>query len=294
MNNFISFKNPIKKVAAIHDLSGFGRSALSVVIPILSTMKLQVCSLPTAVLSSETSGFEEYSFIDLTEYMVSHIEHWKKIYLEFDCIYSGFLGSPKQVEIIKNFIKDFKKEKTIVVVDPVMGDNGDLYSSVRSNMIEEMRKLIESANIITPNYTEACFLLGEKYDKTNDEKEIKAKLVKLSNLGPEIVVITSVPVSEKVTSVVAYNKITKKFWKVECDYIPVNFPGTGDSFTSVLTGSILNGESLPVALDKAVQFINNAIKESIGFDYDYREGVLLEKILSNLKYPVLFSNYKNF
>jgi len=293
----IYMRSPIKKVAAIHDLSGFGRAALTTIIPILSSMGIQVCPLPTAVLSSNTGWFREFSFVDLTDSMEDYIEHWKKIKIEFDCIYSGFLGSAKQVDIIIAFIKEFKTSSNIVVVDPVMGDNGKLYPTINKNIVEKMKDLVKKADIIMPNLTEAAFLLDESYTKTLsviNEGKIKEMLEKLSDMGPEIVIITSVPdyhIQDNI-DVFAYDKKNNKFWKVGCKHIQVEFPGTGDTFASVVIGSLLNGDSLPVAIDKSVQFITLGLRESFGFTYPHREGILLEKILDYLKMPVINSNYE--
>ncbi|WP_053955471.1 pyridoxamine kinase [Inediibacterium massiliense] len=284
---------PVKRVAAIHDLSGFGRSSLSVIIPILSTMKVQVCPVPTAVLSTHTGGFEGYSFVDLTDTMEDYIQHWKKLDIDFDCIYSGFLGSPKQIDIVSRFIDLFGNKENLKVIDPVMGDNGQLYSTMNEEMIDKMKKLIKKADIITPNFTEAAYLLDESYDTKMSEEMIKNWLVRLADMGPKIVIITSVPEKEcKNTSVIAYDREGKKFWKVSCLYIPAHFPGTGDTFTSVLVGSLLQGDSLPVAMDRSVQFIISAIRASYGFDYPEREGILLERVLENLKLPVLVNSYE--
>lgn len=287
----------IKKVAAIHDLSGFGRASLTTVIPILSTMGIQVCPVPTAILSTHTSNFTGYSFIDLTDYMEEHIAHWKKLNLEFDCIYSGFLGSPRQIKIVSDFVDHFGHKDNLVVVDPVMGDNGSLYGTMGEEMIVEMRKLVSKADIITPNFTEAAFLLGEKYKETTTEEEVKDWLVRISEMGPKIVIITSVPDEkinefEKNMSVIAYNREDDVFWKVSCKYIPVSYPGTGDAYTSVLIGSLLQGDSLPVAIDRAMQFVTQCIKASYGFKYPSREGVLLERNLNTLNIPILFGAYE--
>jgi len=282
----------VKRVAAIHDLSGFGRASLTVVIPIISSMNHQVCPMPTAVLSTHTGGFKDYSFVDLTESMVSFAEHWKKLNLEFDCIYSGFLGSPKQIDIIEKFIEDMKKEYTLTVIDPVLGDNGRLYETMCDDMVRKMRGLIKKADVITPNYTEAVLLLGEEYSQEISEDKIKDWLKRLSDMGPKIVIITSVPHKNNMTDVIAYNREDGRFWKVSCVYIPAHFPGTGDMFTSVIVGSMLKGDSLPMALDRGVQFITAAIRASYGFVYPEREGVLLEKVLDNLKLPVLNSSYE--
>jgi len=284
---------PVSKVAAIHDLSGFGRSSLSVVIPILSTMGVQVCSLPTAVLSTHTD-YEGYKFIDLTDSMEDFIKHWQSLKIQFDCIYSGFLGSARQIKIISDFIERFSYSNPLVVIDPVMGDDGELYSTMDMQMVEKMRELIKKADIITPNFTEAAYLLGEKYELKVPEEKIKKWLIRLSEMGPKTVIITSVPAAqgEKKTSVIAYNREDGRFWKVSCVYIPAHYPGTGDAFTSVIVGSLLQGDSLPIALDRGVQFITAAIRASYGSKYPVKEGVLLERVLGNLNMPVLSSTYE--
>lgn len=285
---------PVKRVAAIHDLSGFGRASLTMIIPILSNMGIQVCPMPTAILSTHTSGFPGYSFVDLTDTMVEYKNHWKQMELSFECIYTGFLGSPKQIDIVSEFIDDFSTKDNLVLVDPVMGDNGKLYETMNSEMVENMRRLIGKADIITPNFTEAAYLLDRNYDLTICEEDIKKWLVELSDMGPNIVIMTSVPEAKdsKNTSVIAYDRKSNKFWKANCKYIPIHFPGTGDGFASVVVGSLLQGDSLPVALDRGVQFISSCIRASYGFDYPTREGVLLEKVLPSLNMPVMVSSYE--
>ena len=287
----------VKKVAAIHDLSGYGRASLTTIIPILSNMKVQVCPVPTAMLSTHTGGFEGYSFIDLTDYMQEHINHWKKLELEFDCIYSGFLGSPKQIEIVADFIDFFGKKAKFTVVDPVMGDNGKLYSTMGNEMVVGMRKLIKNADIITPNFTEVIYLLGKEYKENITLDEVKEYLKELANMGPKIVIATSVPDEEsnkldRKTSVVAYDRENDVFWRVSCRYIPASYPGTGDAYTSVVIGSLLQGDSLPIAIERGVQFITQCIMASYGFKYPKKEGVLLEKMLDVLKMPMIATNYE--
>jgi len=287
-------KNPVKRVAAIHDLSGFGRASLTAIIPILSSMGIQVCPFPTAILSTHTGGFEEFTFIDLTDTMESYFNHWKKEQIEFDCIYSGFLGSPKQIDIISEFISDFKRVDNLVVIDPVMGDNGSLYQTMDHEMVMKMKDLIKNADIITPNFTEAALLLDKPFSRFIKESEIKEWLAELADMGPDIVIITSVIDESQPdnTNVIAFDKSNNKYWKVSCKYIPAFFPGTGDAFTSVLIGSLLQGDSLPIALDRSVNFITSAIRASYGFTYPQREGVLIEKVLDTLKLPVLSSSYE--
>lgn len=289
--------NIVKKVAAIHDLSGYGRSSLTSIIPILSSMKLQVCPVPTAVLSTHTGGFEGFSFLDLTDYMEEHIAHWKKLGLEFDCIYSGFLGSPRQIKIVADFVDFFGHKNNLTVIDPVLGDNGRLYGTMGKEMVEEMKKLIGKADIITPNFTEVTFLLDKEYKKEISEAEIKQWLIELAAMGPKIVIATSVPdedshSTDRKTNVVAYDRENDVFWKVSCKYIPASYPGTGDAYTSVVIGSLLQGDSLPIAIERGVQFITQCILASYGFKYPNREGVLLERMLDVLKMPTISNSYE--
>ena len=286
----------VPRVAAVHDLSGFGRVSLTMIIPILSTMGIQVCPLPTAVLSTHTGGFETYKFIDLTDHLEEYIKHWYTLGIEFDCIYTGFLGSPRQIDIISRFINDFNQKDQLVVIDPVLGDNGELYKSIDMRMVDKMRRFIGMANIITPNFTEAAYILGKAYTKTINDNDIKEWLILLSEMGPKIVIITSVPdsMSDNDTYAISYNKEDGRFWKVKCSYIPAYFPGTGDGFTSVVVGSLLSGDSLPMALDRAAQFILSAIRASYGYQYPQRNGVLLEKVLGNLNLPVVTSTCEIF
>ncbi|KHD34451.1 pyridoxamine kinase [Clostridium acetobutylicum] len=284
----------VKRVAAIHDLSGFGRASLTAIIPIMSYMGIQVCPMPTAVLSTHTTDFHEYSFVDLTDSMQDFMNHWKKINLEFDAIYTGFLGSPRQVKIISDFVKEFSSDSTLVLIDPVMGDEGELYQTMNSEMVKSMRELIKSADIITPNFTEAAYLLDKDYNLELNEETIKEWILELANMGPDIVIMTSVPENKdkNTISVIAYEKKLNKFWKITSEYIPVSYPGTGDSFASAILGRILKGDNLPQAVGRGMQFITSAIKESYGFDYPTREGILIEKSLEVLNLPFMNGNYK--
>ena len=284
----------IQRVAAIHDLSGFGGGSLSAVIPILSAMGIQVCSLPTAILSTHTGGFTKFHFRDLTSDMRCIVDHWRRLALSFDGIYSGFLGSSEQIEIVSDFIRTFRKESTLVVVDPVLGDDGKLYDTMGACMVDGMRSLVASADIITPNITEAALLLGMSGPTTvSGTEEIKAWARALGDLGPKCVIITSVPEEHgRGTSVVAFDKGTGRFWKVACPYIPACYPGTGDIFASVITGSLLQGDSLPLSLDRAVQFVSMAIRATFGHNFPEREGVFLERVLPSLNAPVSMSSFE--
>lgn len=287
--------NLVKRVAAIHDMSGVGRVSLTAVIPVLSAMGIQTCPLPTAILSSHTQ-YPHFSFIDLTDNMVSMINEWKALDLRFDAIYSGYLGSTRQIEILENFLKDFRREDTLVVVDPVLGDNGKLYATFDETMIKGMRQLVRSADVITPNLTEAFALLDRPYKTELTTDELKATLRDLAKMGPKTVIITSVPIEgdEQHTSVCAYDTETDRFWRVICQYMPAHYPGTGDTFTSVLTGALLQGDSLPMAIDRAAQFILQGIRATFGYKYDNRDGILLERVLPALEDTRKTSTYEWF
>lgn len=286
---------PVKKIAAIHDLSGYGRASLTTIIPILSSMELQVCPFPTAVLSSHTA-YEGFTFVDLTDTMTDYMNHWKNMDIDFDCIYSGFLGSAKQVDIILEFIDYFKKNNPLVVVDPVMGDSGVLYTTITQEIVKEMKLLVSKADIITPNFTEARTLLDLEYVDEVSIAEIKEMLIDLANLGPNTVIITSAPNSSNpdIINIYAYDKANDKFWNIQNEKIPVNYPGTGDAFTSALIGSLLKGDSLPMAIERSSQFIFLGIKESYGFNYPKKDGILLERSLKSLGLPLTTSSYKEF
>ncbi len=274
--------NIIPKIAAVHDISGVGRCGLSVILPVLSAMDMQACPVPTAVLSTHTGGYFGYSFVDLTDTMEKYFNHWKKENIDIDCLYTGFLGSKEQIDIILKFIDDFKMNEKLIVVDPVFADDGEIYQSFDMSIAEEMKKLIKKAHIITPNITEAEFLLGETLKESYTAEEIKEKLKKLCELGPKVCVITSVPMGKSICAV-AYEKQDGRSWRVECEYVPAKYPGTGDIFTSVLSGALMQGDSLPVSMERAVTFVGSAIRATFGHRTEIREGVAFEKVLHSLR-----------
>ena len=286
-------RNIVPKIAAIQDLSGYGRCSLTVILPILACMGMQVCPVPTAVLSTHTGGFDTPVFEDLTGMLDSYIEHWKKLGLEFDCIYSGFLGNEEQIDKVLGFFSHFKKDKdTLIVVDPVMGDHGELYKTYNEIMQEKMKILVGQADVITPNWTEACFLLGKPYHlEGHSKEEIKEILRILGEMGPKVVVITGVVTDENKKVNVAYDKIRDIYWMVPFEEIPVSYPGTGDTFTSVLVGGLLKGDSLPIAISRATQFVEIAVRTTYGYGCDTREGILLEKVLTHLTTAFVPTDY---
>ena len=195
--------------------------------------------------------------------------------------------------IVSDFFEHFKNDQNFILVDPVLGDHGELYSSMTPDMVEGMRKLCSQAKVITPNLTEAAFLLGH-----NPQQEISVETAiqwckQLSELGPEHVIITSAPVSNaENVATLAYNRLDQRTWRVLCDYIPASYPGTGDAFASVITGCMLNGDSLPEALDRAVHFINMGIKATFGYAHNPLDGMNQEKVLHYLNEPLPYYKYE--
>lgn len=279
------------RILAIHDLSGFGRCSLTVIIPVLSAMGMQVCPVPTAVLSSHTGGLGEVELRDLTDYLAPTLQHYKKLELDFECIYSGFLGSSQQIDHCLEFFKSYPD--ALAVVDPVMGDHGRAYRTVTPEMRARMHELVSVADLITPNLTEACMLLNEAYDPVPlTVEQAKSKLVRLSKLGPKQVVITGVELASFETICnIGYDARRGAFWCVTCDYVPVSYPGTGDLFAAVLTGALLQGDSLPMAMERATRFAQTAIKTTYSYGEDTRYGVMLEPILSRLSQREITAGY---
>ena len=268
------------KVAAIHDLSGVGRCSLSVILPTMSAQGIQVCPVPTAILSAHTGGFGDVVLRDLTDYISPALEHYKRLDYKFDCVYSGFLASTEQIDHCLEFFEYYKN--ALKVVDPVMADNGKPYKTCTSELCSRMGELAAIADIITPNITEAAMLLGENPLQPDVAmQKIKSYLVRLSEMGPKIVVITSV-FSDGRTYNVGYDRDHSKFWRIPFNLINAHYPGTGDVFASVLTGSILRGDSLPIAMNRATAFLERAIKTTYSYSTDSREGIMLESCLDFL------------
>ncbi len=307
--------SPVPKVAAIHDLSGFGRASLTIAIPTLSAMGIQVCPLPTAVLSSQTSGIDDYTFFDLTDQIAPMMDHWKRLNLCFDSVYSGFLGSARQVELVERCHNELLQADGIFIVDPVLGDEGEYYMEQMSEITEGMKHLVALADVVTPNLTECCLLLGEEYKTNVSDEELKDYLMRLAQLRPsesaqrkgtkqsldrrpfpKTVLITSAPCqsAEKTSSkdftgkeddfvrVVAYESASESFWQVKTPKINAFYPGTGDTFTSVFLGSLLKKDSVPLAMSRAAHFVYQAILLTHGYHLPSYEGIMLEKMLPNL------------
>lgn len=274
----------MKKIAAIHDLSCFGRCALTVIIPLLSAMGHQTVPIPTALLSTHTGGFEQPYFRDLTDDMTPIARHLEQVGVRFDAIYSGFLGSARQIEVVQDIIRRFGGRGP-VLVDPVMGDDGKLYSTYTDELVRGMAELCRSADIITPNLTEAHFLTGlDVPDSIPDQSAAIALSLELchsmrESLGVGNIVITGIHFGDRVGNAVMVGREVRLISKPR---LGRSFPGTGEVFTSTLLGEMLRGKSLFEAAEAAQDFTYQVIKHSQSSPGATRDGVLLEECLSHL------------
>lgn len=269
-----------RRIAVINDMSGFGRCSITVALPIISAMKIQCCPLPTAVLSAHT-GFPNFFIKDFTPYMNAYMEHWKAQKLEFDGIATGFLGSKEQISEVIRFFEIFKDKNNLVLVDPVMGDYGKLYSSYTDEMCNEMKRLVPYADILTPNLTEACRLLDISYEEADVSFEGLLKICeKLDKMGPDKIVITGLQINSKISNFI-YER-GKEPQIIEVGKIGEDRSGTGDVFSAVLFGDIINGKDFYSAAKKAVDFITKTIKFTNEIETPENYGLCFEEFLTEL------------
>lgn len=269
------------RVAAIHDLSGFGRCSLTVVMPILSAMGVQCCPLPTAFLSTHTGGFTGFTFMDMTEEMPKVAAHWASLSIRFQGIYSGFLGSARQIDIVEEFIRHFRGEDTVVIVDPVMGDDGKIYQTYTPEMCAGMVRLAEAADVITPNLTEASLLLGGG-GTLPENADFRQVTEALSRGGHRSVVLTGVSEKSGFTGAMCFDARTGLTQAVQTRFVAHPMHGTGDVFASVLTGGLVRGEELFPAARKAAEFVRSCAERTAAEDLPLREGVDFEPLLGKL------------
>lgn len=272
------------RVAAVHDLSGFGRCSLSIVMPTLSAMGVQCCPVPTAYLSTHTGGFTGNTFLDLTDQMAPVTEHWKREGVTFDAVYTGFMGSPEQMKLTADLIRTFKGEKTVVVIDPVMGDHGKPYRTYTAEMCAAMGALAAHADVLTPNRTEAAILLGVPYEdlRLDTEADCRRWARELSLGGKRSVVLTGVSLEKDSVGAVCYDRETDEISFVSAKRVDEQFHGTGDLFASVLTGALVQGRSLADAAQMAADFVSLTAAHTAAQDIPKREGVDFEPLLWHL------------
>lgn len=270
-----------KRLAAIHDISGFGKCSLTVALPVLSCAGFEVTALPTAVLSTHTAVPGQISCRDLTDDMPSFLRHWADLKLTFDSIYSGYLGSERQIDTVCRFIDRFRSDSTLVVVDPAMADNGKMYSLFDRSFAKKMLPLCKKADIIVPNMTEALFLLGKEYVHSPYTKEfIEDLLLELEQVTCQKIVLTGVCLDD--TSVGAACLENSVISYVFAEKVNGVYHGTGDVFASALTAALLKEKDLTTAADIAVNFTVDSIKRTAAGATDHRYGVDFERGLPKL------------
>ena len=270
---------PPKRIAAINDLSGASRCSLTTALPIISSMGINCCVMPTAILSNHT-GYSTYFFEDCTSQMSEFSKKWKELDLKFDCIYSGFLGSESQIETVEKFVSDFKDENTLIVVDPVMGDNGEIYTTYTEALCDEMKRLVAMADIVTPNITEACSLSGYGYfGETADEDKLTDICKRICDLGAKSVVLTGCKGKKSISNFVYDGKNTSMY---SSELVPKYYTGTGDVFASLIAGLATKGFSVFEATEFATDFVHKITTYSYEIDMDINEGVAYEGFLGLL------------
>ncbi len=281
----------MKKVAVIQDLSSFGKCSLTAAIPVLSVMGVQACPLPTAVLSAQT-GYPSFFYEDFTSKMKYFIEEWRKLNASFDGIYTGFVTGEEQIQNIFQFLDTFQTKETLLLVDPVMGDTGEVYKLFTDKLLVRMKELVKRADVITPNVTECCLLTGLSYEKLHSYSSEKDYIKAVEEAGSMLqqetgaqVIITGVnPPSASPDKQVIGNMYldgSKTFYQ-HVSYNGKSYSGTGDLFSSVIMGSMMRGEDLEKAVQLAVAFLSEAILDSSSEHIPAVEGVNFEKYLRML------------
>ena len=271
---------PAPRIAAIHDLSCFGRCSLTIALPVLSAMGCQCCPLPTALLSAHT-GISGFTFLDTTGEMRRISAHWSQLSLHFQAIYTGFLGSAPQINLVEDFLRRFHAPDTLLVMDPVMGDHGTPYKTCTPALRQGLRELVAQADVITPNLTEAAILLDIPYheSQTADASELVRAL---SLQGQRSVVLTGYAAAPGQVGALCYDRDTRQVEAVQTDRVPQDFPGTGDLFASVLTGALTRGAPLLQAARTAVDFVGSCVARSVAEGAGEAEGVDFEPLLRQL------------
>lgn len=276
------------KIAVINDLSGMGRCSLTASIPILNAIGHQVYPVPTAILSNQT-GYEKFSFFDFTDFMDEYIENWKNLGVKFDCIYSGFLSNEKQTEKILYLKENCGTEDTLLIVDPVMGDGGKLYSTFDKLLCDKVKILAKRADVVTPNFTEACLIADVNFNdfcnKLNDDnfyQSFYGLAQKVADVTESAVVITGIERDEGLHYV--YNFILSdngKFFTKNRMY-GGHYSGTGDIMASIVAGELCKGKKLHESVRIAADFLEIAVKDAFHHSINKNDGVNFEKFLYRL------------
>ena len=268
-----------KKILTIQDISCVGQCSLTVALPIISACGVEACVLPSAVLSTHTGGFTGYTFRDLTEDMPGIKEHWKKENIKFDAVYTGYLGSRKQIAYVAEFFEETGTENCLKIVDPAMADNGKLYYGFDMEFVECMKGLCGKADYILPNITEACFLTGVEYKTEYDRAYVDLLIQKLIALGCKNVIFTGVSYEEGRTGVVVYEN--GKYAYYEHEKLPNSCHGTGDIYASSFTGALMRGKTAYEAAKIAADYVVECIEYTATLD-NHWYGAAFEPVIGKL------------
>ena len=275
----------MKRVLTIQDISCLGKCSLTVALPLISCMGIETVILPTALLSTHTM-FKEFTCKDLSDQIIPIVSHWKKNEVKFDAIYTGYLGTEEEIDVVKEIIKEFKSDDTIIFIDPVMGDNGKLYPAFDKSYARKNASLCAAGDVIVPNITEACLMTGTEYRTDYDEKYIKDLLNKLIGLGTRTAVLTGVSLSDGKTGVMGYDSTAGNYFSYQNDRVNASYHGTGDIFASVTIGAIENGlnwhDAFKLAADYTAKTIrvtlDNPKKPWYGVDFEKTIPYLLDQL----------------
>ena len=268
----------MKRIMTIQDISCVGKCSLTVALPIISAAGVEAGVLPTAVLSTHTM-FPSFTFHDLTSQIEPIADEFKKQGIDFDAIYTGYLGSFEQLSLVEKFICDFKREDTLVVIDPVMADNGKLYGGFTEEFVKSMAKLCGKADVIVPNLTEASFMLGIPYTPDYDEEHIKEVLKRLTELGCPKAAMTGISLTPDKIGVYYYDSVADEYYSYFNEKLPVSFHGTGDIYASSFLGAVMRGISIEASLKVAVDYTLKCMKETLADENHRFYGVNFETAL---------------
>lgn len=280
----------MKRIITIQDISCVGKCSLTVALPIISAAGVESAILPTAVLSTHTA-FSKFTFCDLTNEIAPISKVWGELGIDFDAIYTGYLGSFEQLELVDNFISDFKKDNTFVIIDPVMADHGALYKGFTKEFAAAMAKLTAKADLVVPNITEAAFMLDIPYNPDYDEEYIRGLLKKLTGLGCPRAALTGISFDKDKIGVYYYDSVKDEYYKYFNEKLPVAYHGTGDIYASATLGAVMRGMSIPDALSVAVDFTLECMRETekdperrfYGVNFESALPFYIEKIKSKAK-----------
>lgn len=267
------------KVLTIQDISCVGQCSLTVALPILSACGQETCILPSAVLSTHTAGFHDYTFRDLTDDIPFISEHWKKENIKFDCIYTGYLGSTKQIDYVKDILNTLGTKQCLKVIDPAMADNGSLYPAFNQCYVEAMKELCKNADILLPNITEACFLADYPYLENYQQEDIETLLKELSKLCNKTIVLTGVSYREGYTGIVVYQNDQMNYY--EHKKFEKGCHGTGDVYAASFVGALMNQKTVYEAAKIAGDYTYKCIENTQG-DTSHWYGVKFETALLDL------------